>query len=469
MERVTGGINDTVSTKQETDKSKINSLNLPLLKKSIIFAMTFGFFGVNMAFSLQSAMMARIFQTLGANPNKLGWFFILPPLAGLIIQPLIGYYSDRTWTRHGRRMPYLLVAGPIGAITLVLLPNAGSFGFGYASLAALLFGAIMTLFMDLTANACMQPYKMVIGDMVPEKQRDMAWSWQQIFSNLGGIIATLLPFLLTLWGVANVAPKGEVPMTVKIAYYIAAAVLLVSTIWTVKSVNEYTPEQHANYHGTEVKRSKENSLNLWQLLVKAPKQFWQISLVQFFTWFAIMYLWTYTPGAIALNVWGTSDPSSAGYQEAGNWYGVLIGVQFVASILFGIVAAYSKPHQRKAVLRFGLIMGAIGFISIFFIHSQWLLVLSFCLIGINNLTMNTQTFTLLTESTDGNNAGAYLGLFNCAICLPQIIASLASFVLFPLLGESMPTMLLFAGFMLLIAAACVGLIDSKYQKPKVKE
>ncbi|GEP83629.1 sugar transporter [Staphylococcus piscifermentans] len=450
-------------TEEETLADK---LNLPILKKSIIFAMTFGFFGVNMAFSLQSAMMARIFQTLGANPNKLGWFFILPPLAGLIIQPLIGYYSDRTWTRYGRRMPYLLVAGPIGAITLVMLPNAGSFGFGYASLAALLFGAIMTLFMDLTANACMQPYKMVIGDMVPEKQRDMAWSWQQIFSNLGGIIATLLPFLLTLWGVANVAPKGEVPLTVKIAYYIAAAVLLISTIWTVRSVNEYNPKQHAYYHGIDEKRDRKNSLNLWQLLKKAPKQFWQIALVEFFIWFAIMYLWTYTPGAIAHNVWGTSDPSSAGYQEAGNWYGVLTGVQFVASILFGIVAAYAKPHQRKMLLRFGLIMGAIGFISIFFIHSQWLLILSFVLIGINNLTMNTQVFTLLTENIDGNNAGAYLGLFNCAICLPQIIASLASFALFPLFGESMPNMLLFAGVMLFIAAACVGFIDSKYKKPE---
>lgn len=452
----------------EKEKPLSEKLSLPILKKSIIFAMTFGFFGVNMAFSLQSAMMARIFQTLGANPNNLGWFFILPPLAGLIIQPLIGYYSDRTWTRFGRRMPYLLIAGPIGVITLVLLPNSGSLGFGYASLSALLFGAIMTLFMDLTANACMQPYKMVIGDMVPEKQRDMAWSWQQIFSNMGGIIATLLPFLLTLWGVSNVAPKGEVPMTVKIAYYIAAVVLLISTIWTVRSVNEYNPKLHAQYHGIEEKRNRKNSLNLWQLLLKAPKQFWQVSLVQFFTWFAIMYLWTYTPGAIANNVWGTTDPSSVGYQEAGNWYGVLTGVQFVASILFGIVAAYAKPHQRKLVLRFGLLMGAIGFISIFFIHSQWLLILSFCLIGINNLTMNTQTFTLLTENTDGKNAGAYLGLFNCSICLPQIIASLASFALFPLFGESMPNMLLFAGIMLLVAAGCVSFIDSKYEKTIVK-
>lgn len=445
--------------------SEINTkIKLPDLKKTIIFAMTFGFFGVNMAFALQSAMMGRIFQTLGANPNKLGWFFILPPLTGLIIQPLIGYYSDHTWNRFGRRMPYLLIAGPIGALVLVLLPNAGSFGFGYGSLAALLFGAIATLFMDLTSNACMQPYKMIIGDMVPENQRDMAWSWQQIFSNLGGIIATVLPFILTIWGVSNVSPQGEIPMTVKLAYYLAAAVLLISSVWTVFSVKEYSPKKYAYYHGVPEKENRKSSPNLWQILKQTPKQFWQIALVQFFNWFAIMYLWTYSTGAIANNVWGTTDPSSAGYQEAGNWYGVLIGIQFVASVIFGLVAARSKPEQRKSLLRFGLIMGGIGFISIFFIHTQWLLILSFCLIGINNLTMNTQTYTLLTESTDGNNAGAYLGLFNCTICIPQIIASLASFGLFPLLGESMPMMLVVAGVSLLLGAVSVSFIDSKYKK-----
>ncbi|MGI2314213.1 SLC45 family MFS transporter [Staphylococcus cohnii] len=450
-----------LSSGRDEENERVQSHILPDLKKSIIFSITFGFFGVNMAFALQSSMMGRIFQTLGADPNNLGWFFILPPLAGMIIQPLIGYYSDRTWTKYGRRMPYLLIAGPIGAIVLILLPNAGSFGFGYASLAALMFGAVMTLFMDVTSNACMQPYKMVIGDMVNEGQRDMAWSWQQAFSNIGGIIATLLPFLLTLFGVANVAPKGEVPMTVKLAYYIAAAALLIASIWTVWSVKEYEPEKFNYYHGISEK-TKQSRLNLWQLLKSAPKQFWQISLVQFFNWFAIMYLWTYSTGAIASNVWNTSDPSSAGYQAAGNWYGVLFCVQSIASVIFGMVMAKSKPHQRKFWYSFGLIIGGIGFISIFFIHNQWLLIISFLLIGINNLTMNTQPFTLLTEAIDGKNAGSYLGLFNISICLPQIVASVVSFGLFPLLGSSMPAMLFFAGVMLIIGAFSVRFIKSKF-------
>lgn len=177
-------------------KPKENSL--PNLKPSTIFAMTFGFFGVNMAFSLQQSQLGRIFQTLGTDPNKLGFFFILPPLAGMIVQPLVGKYSDRTWNRFGRRMPYLLIGAPAAAIVLILLPNAGSFGFGYASAAALWFAAVATLFMDLTPNICMQPFKMILGDMVNEKQKDKAWSWQQSFSSFGGVIATLIPFVLAI-------------------------------------------------------------------------------------------------------------------------------------------------------------------------------------------------------------------------------------------------------------------------------
>ncbi|MBN7274793.1 MFS transporter [Ligilactobacillus pobuzihii] len=454
----------SVNVGNESEPTLQKKSKLPKLKLSTIFAMTFGFFGVNMAFSLQSSQMGRIFQTLGADPNNLGWFFVLPPLAGMIVQPLIGKYSDRTWTRFGRRMPYLLVAGPIGALVLLLLPNAGSFGFGYASIEALLFGAFATLFMDLTSNACMQPYKMIIGDMVNEDQKDLAWSWQQSFSNLGGVIATVAPFALTAWGVSNIAPKGEVPASVKISYYAAAAILLISSIYTVVSVHEYDPETYAMYHGNALEKSKEKGPSLWELLKKAPKSFWEISVVQFFNWFAIMYMWTYSTGAIADNVWHTTDASSAGYQAAGNWYGVLFCVLSISSVLFGLLISRSKPSQRKFWYRFGCIAGAIGFMSILFIHNKWLLFISYALIGIDNLTMNTQPFSLLTESLDGKNEGAYLGLFNCSICLPQIIASLASFAIFPLVGKSMPAMLFIGGVSLLLGALSVSLIHSDYSK-----
>ncbi|MFT8413964.1 MAG: SLC45 family MFS transporter [Oenococcus oeni] len=446
---------------KNTDKAEKH--HLPKLRLSTIFAMTFGFFGINMAFSLQSSQLGRIFQTIGANPNNLGFFFILPPLAGMVIQPLIGKYSDRTWNRFGRRMPYLLIGAPAAAIVLILLPNAGSFGFGYASVAALCFGAVATLFMDLTSNICMQPFKMIIGDMVNEDQKDLAWSWQQSFSNLGGVLAAVIPFVLTLVGISNTAPKGEVPLTVKIAFYSAAIILLVTSLLTIIKVHEYDPKTYAQYHEIDLQAQKK-SPSLVKLLKDAPRAFWETSVVQFFSWFAILYLWTYATGAISLNVWHTSNASSAGYQAAGNWYGVLTCIMSIAAVIWGIVVqARTKPTSRKFWYSFGLLAGAVGYFMIYFIHNKWLMIIPFCLIGISYLVINTQPFSLLTEALNGQHEGSYLGLFNCSICLPQICASVASFWLFPLMGQSMPAMFLVGGTSLVLGAISVRFVHSRFE------
>lgn len=438
---------------------------LPSLSLSTLFAITFGFFGVNMAFSLQSSQMGRIFQTIGADPTKLGFFFILPPLVGMIVQPLIGKYSDLTWNRFGRRMPYLLIGAPIAALVLILLPNAGSFGFGYGSLAALWFGAVTVLFMDLSSNVCMQPFKMIIGDMVNEDQKDFAWSWQQVFSNMGAILATLLPALMTYLGISNVAKKGALPNSVIWTFYIGAGVLLLTSLFTIIKVREYNPTDYARYHGVQEAENKAN-ISFLALLKAAPKAFWQISLVQLFCWFAFQYLWTYGTGAIAQNVWHTADPSTAAYQAAGNWFGVLSAVQAIAAVVWGIILSKSKPSQRKMMYRFGLIIGGLGFISIFFISSKLLLILSFILIGIGWITMNSIPFAMLTSALNGKHEGSYLGLFNGSICLPQIIASVASFAIFPLVGKSMPAMLLIAGIVFIAGALFVNRIDVSLESTK---
>lgn len=438
---------------------------LPSLSLSTLFAITFGFFGVNMAFSLQSSQMGRIFQTIGADPTKLGFFFILPPLVGMIVQPLIGKYSDLTWNRFGRRMPYLLIGAPIAALVLILLPNAGSFGFGYGSLAALWFGAVTVLFMDLSSNVCMQPFKMIIGDMVNEDQKDFAWSWQQVFSNMGAILATLLPALMTYLGISNVAKKGALPNSVIWTFYIGAGVLLLTSLFTIIKVSEYNPTDYAKYHGVQEAENKAN-VSFLALLKAAPKAFWQISLVQLFCWFAFQYLWTYGTGAIAQNVWHTADPSTAAYQAAGNWFGVLSAVQAIAAVVWGIILSKSKPSQRKMMYRFGLIIGGLGFISIFFISSKLLLILSFILIGIGWITMNSIPFAMLTSALNGKHEGSYLGLFNGSICLPQIIASVASFAIFPLVGKSMPAMLLIAGIVFIAGALFVNRIDVSLESTK---
>jgi len=435
---------------------------LPNLPISMIWMISFGFLGVQMAFSLQSSNMGRIFQTIGADPHTLGFFFILPPLAGLIVQPLVGYFSDRTWMpKLGRRIPYLLVGAIVAVIVMCLLPNAGSFGF--APLAALTFGAVTILFMDVSSNVAMQPFKMMVGDMVNEEQKGFAYSIQSFLSNSGAVLACIFPFLLTVLGVSNSAPKGVVPQSVVISFYAGAIILIVCSLFTVFKIKEYTPAEYAAYHGITDNDKKEKA-GIFKLLRNAPKVFWTVSIVQFFCWMGFQYLWTYGTGAVADNVWHTSEPSSSAYQEAGNWFGILSAVQSVAAVLWSLVLSRIPNDKRKVWYALSLLLGGIGFGSVFFIHGQFALITSFTLIGIAWAAMMTFPFTMLTNALSGKNMGTYLGLFNGSICLPQIIASCLSFALFPLIGSSMPTMILISGILLVIGALSVSGIKETYAR-----
>lgn len=439
--------------KQKTKQVNLDA-GLPDLSKWVIFSITFGFLGINMGFSLQSSQMSRIFQSIGANPNSLGFFFIFPGLMGMIVQPLIGKYSDHTWNRFGRRMPYLLFGAPIAALVLLMLPFSGSLGFGYGSMAAMVFAAFAVCFMDLFNNICMQPFRMIVGDMVKNKQKNLAWSLQQIFFNGGGILASLLPFIFTACGMHNTAKRGVVPNTVIYAYVVAAAVLLITSMWTVFNVKEYDPQTYAKYHGINP-QDNQKSVSLWHLTKVAPRAFWELCLVQFFSWVGIMYVWTYATGTLAKNVWHTTDPTSAGFQAAGNWYGVLTAILSIAGICWGFLYSHAKTTTRKKWYATGLILGGIGLVMVSLVHSQWLTVLAFILFGICYFTIHTLPFTLLTSSLNGENEGAYIGLFNIGICLPQIVASLLSFIIFPLVGHSQPMMMLIAGLSLFCAAIAV--------------
>lgn len=423
----------------------------------------FGFLGVQTAFTLQSSQMSRIFQTIGADPNNLGWFFILPPLAGLIVQPIVGYYSDRTWKPRlgGRRLPYLILGTLIAVIVMLLLPNSGSFGFGYGSLMALWFGAITVAFLDLSSNVAMQPFKMMIGDMVNDKQKSYAYGIQSFLSNTGAVLAAIFPFLLTWLGVANTANKGVVPQSVVISFYAGAILLIITSLFTVFRVKEYDPATYAMYHGISEKGNSEGG-NWITLLKKAPKAFWTVTLVQFFCWFAFQYLWTYSAGAIAQNVWHTANASSAAYQAAGNWYGVLAAVQSIAAVACSYILAKLPNRFHKSGYAVSLILGALGFVSVFFVHNQYILIVSYILVGIAWAGMNTYPLTIVTNALSGNHMGTYLGLFNGSICLPQIVASLLSFGLFPLLGSSQANMFLLAGAVMLLGAFAVGTIKETF-------
>ena len=446
------------NSKQKVETKQVDlDTGMPDLPKKELFAITFAFLGINMAFSLQSSQMSRICQTIGANPNNLGFFFIFPPLMGMIVQPIMGKMSDRTWNLFGRRLPYLLFGTPIAALVLIMLPFSGSLGFGYGSMAAMIYAAAAVCLMDLFSNICMQPSRMIVGDMVNNKQKNFAWSWQQVFSNGGGILATILPFIFTMFGMSNTAKRGVVPNTVIWSYLCAAAVLLFTGLWTVFNVKEYDPETYAKYHHIDPEEQNK-SVSLWKLIKTAPRAFWEINLVQLFSWFAIMYVWTYTTGTCARNIWHTSDVTSAGYQAAGNWYGILTAVYSIAGIVWGLIYAHAKAGSRKRWYTFGMIVGGLGLVWMTFVTTKTTSIIAMIMFGIGNFSINTIPFTLLTSSLNGKNEGAYLGLFNVGICVPQIVASLCSFFLFPLVGHNQPMMLLLGGISLLIGALAVQAI-----------
>lgn len=433
---------------------------LPMLTSMQLFLMTFGYAGVQVAFSVQTGNMGRIFQTLGSDPTKLGFFFILPPLAGMITQPLIGLFSDKTWLpKFGRRMPYLIGGCLVSLIVLLLLPNTGSFGFGYGSMTALWFGAVTVLFMDLSANVSMQPFKMIIPDMVNEKQTDKAWSLQNIWGSLGGVIAFVFPFILTSFGVANTAARGVVPDSVKISFYVAAAILLLSTIFTIMNVKEYDPETLAYYHG--FKSDDKTHESFIDILKHAPKVFWTLGIVEFFVWFGIPYMWTYSTGALSENIWHVSDPASAGYQAAGNWFGILQAVYSVVAIVVGILFQRLNDKTRKMTYFLSLIAGGLGFIIVAYGHTHVSSLIGFVLIGIGWIALISIPFTILTNALDGKHDGVYLGLFNCFICIPQIVASVASFAIFPAVGKSMAHMLAIAGVFLMIGGCLIWIVKEE--------
>lgn len=420
-----------------------------------LWNISFGFFGVQIAYALQSANVSRIFATLGADPHTLSYFWILPPLAGIIIQPIVGSLSDRTWTRFGRRIPYLFVGALVAVLVMCLLPNAGSFTH-YMN--AMLFGVLALMLLDTSINMAMQPFKMMVGDMVNEKQKGLAYSIQSFLCNAGSLVGYLFPLIFTMIGVSNVAPQGMVPDAVIYSFYIGAAILILCVLYTTVKVKEMPPKEYEEFHGitSEEKRGKSDFITL---LIHAPKTFWTVGLVQFFSWAAFMYMWTYTNGAIAQTVWNTTDPASSAYQEAGNWVGVLFAIQAIGSVCWAVILPLFRSGKFGYSL--SLLLGGIGFISTLFIHNQYLLFGSYFLIGFAWAAMLAMPFTILTNSLSGKNMGAYLGLFNGTICIPQIAAALVGGFLLRGLGGLQVNMLALAGILLLGGAGSVFIIREK--------
>ncbi|WP_314709022.1 MFS transporter [Prevotella denticola] len=427
-----------------------------------LWNLSFGFFGVQIAYALQSANISRIFATLGADPHKLSYFWILPPLMGIIVQPIVGTLSDKTWTRFGRRIPYLFIGAAVAVLVMCLLPNAGSFGMAVST--AMVFGLLSLMFLDTSINMAMQPFKMLVGDMVNEKQKTLAYSIQSFLCNAGSIAGYVFPYFFTLLGISNQAPLGVIPDSVVYSFYIGAAILILCVIYTTAKVKEMPPEEYAEYHSLK-KADNESKASMITLLKNAPATFWKVGLVQFFCWFAFMYMWTYTNGTVAANCWGVDmfaadATTTTGYQEAGNWVGILFAVQAIGSVAWAMVLPQFK--NRKMAYALSLVLGGIGFTMAAYVHDQYLLFLPFVLIGCAWAAMLAMPFTFVTNALEGyGHMGAYLGLFNGTICIPQIVAAAVGGVLLRLVGSVQSNMMIVAGVALILGALAVSIIKDR--------
>ncbi|SHK48536.1 MFS transporter [Xylanibacter ruminicola] len=421
-----------------------------------LWNLSFGFFGVQIAYALQSANISRIFRTLGADPHSLSFFWILPPLMGILVQPIVGTLSDRTWTRFGRRIPYLFIGALTAVAVMCLLPNAGSLGLSISMV--MIFGLIMLMLLDTSINMAMQPFKMMVGDMVNEKQKGKAYSIQSFLCNAGSVAGFLFPFIFAWIGLKNVAPEGVVPDTVIWSFYIGAAILILCVIYTTMKVKEWPPQEYAEYN--PVSEEKDDSANWFVLLKNAPSAFWRIGLVQFFCWAAFLYMWTYVVDAVSLTVWDTADSTTAEYQEAGNWTGVLYAIQAMSAVAWA--ALIPRFKNIKTAYTISLLIGGLGFALVPFCPGQYLQIIPFLLIGCAWAAMLACPFTLVTNALQGyGHMGAYLGLFNGTICVPQIVAALLGGTVLTLVGSNQAYMMIVAGVLLVAGAFCVFGIKTK--------
>lgn len=419
-----------------------------------IWNMSFGFMGVQIGYSLQSGNTSRILSALGADVHHLSYFWLAPPLAGLIVQPIIGLFSDNTWTRLGRRIPFILIGAIISALAMCFMPNSEFFAY---ILPPLFFGAFMLLFMDTSFNVTMQPFRALVGDMVSEEQRNQGYSVQSFLINAGAVVGSLLPFILTWIGVSNTPASGEkVAPTVIWAFYLGGGILLLSVLWTSFRTKEYPPEEYRKYNN--LKETETVKSTFFELLQEIPVTMWRLAIVQFFSWFALFMMWVYTTQGVAQNVWNTvaGDGTSAAYNEAGNWVGVIFAGYSLFGALFSLIMArLATRFGRKIVYMLSLLAGGAGLISMVFIHNQYGLIFSMVGVGIAWAAILAMPYTILSAALPPDKMGVYMGIFNATITIPQIAAGLLGGVVLTLVGGQAIFMLGVAGLSMVVAAVSV--------------
>jgi len=427
-----------------------------------IWNLSFGFLGVQMGFALQNANASRILQIFGADVHELSWFWIVAPLTGLIVQPIIGHYSDRTWTKLGRRRPYFVVGAILASLGLILMPNSDMFT---AFMPALWVGAGMLMIMDASFNIAMEPFRALVADVLPSDQRTLGYSVQTILIGIGAVIGSWLPYVLTNWfRVTNEASVGEVPLNLLLSFFIGAVVLIGSILVTVITTKEYSPEEmaliHASEREEEVEEESSSLLNIFSDFAKMPETMKQLAWVQFFSWFGLFGMWVFATPAIASHIYGLdiTDTHSKGFQDAGDWVGILFGVYNLVSAIYAFfLPAIAKKISRKKTHSYSLIIGALGLLSLYILPDKNWLILSMVGVGIAWASILAMPYAILAGSIPARKMGVYMGIFNFFIVLPQILNALIGGPMVKYLYNDRPIFaLVLSGVSFIIAALLVS-------------
>lgn len=431
-----------------------------------IWNMTFGFLGIQFGFALQNANASRILQTFGADVEHLSWFWIAAPLTGMIVQPLVGHFSDKTWTKLGRRKPYFLVGAILASVALVFMPNSAMLAH---LMPAMMVGAGMLMIMDASFNIAMEPFRALVADLLPSDQRTLGFSIQTFLIGTGAVIGSWLPYILAEWiGVEKISADGGVPDNVIISFYIGAAVLISSIIWTITKTKEYPPEKTAD----EEKKKTNGLVEIFSDFIAMPKTMKQLGIVQFFSWFALFSMWVFTTPAVAVHIYGTdiNDTTSELYQDAGNWVGIIFGVyNLVAAIYALLLPAIAKKIGRKLTHSVSLLLGGISLMSIYLIEDPNMLLIPMVGIGIAWGSILAMPYAILAGSLPAKKMGIYMGIFNFFITVPQILNGIVGGPIVKRFYDSQAIYaIVFAGICLLIAAASVVFVDDKDDAKQLK-
>ncbi|MFB2119648.1 MFS transporter [Parapedobacter sp. 2B3] len=435
----------------------------PRLSIAQIVNMSLGFLGIQFGFALQSGNASRILQTFGADVEHLSLFWLAAPLTGMIIQPIVGHYSDRTWTRLGRRRPYFLGGALLSAVALILMPNAAVLTM---VMPAIWIGAGMLMIMDASFNVAMEPFRALVADKLPHEQRSTGFSVQSFLIGVGAVIGSWLPYIFAEYmGVAKTAAPGHVPDNVIYSFYAGAAVLVLAILWTVVTTREYTPAEVAGFDEDaappvdEIAATRKGIAVIFTDFARMPKAMKQLGVVQFFSWFALFSMWVFTTPAIAQHVYGVrpEDTASTQYADAANWVGFLFGIYNGVAALYALMLPFiAKRLGQRGSHAVSLAAGGISLVSMFFIGNPTYLVVPMVGIGIAWGSILAMPYAILSKSIPTYKMGVYMGIFNFFITFPQLVNGFfGGYIVKYAFGGHAIFSLVMAGVLMLAAAVCV--------------